>query len=115
MKPNERESTANRFTIAELLNAYVHYKPRDSVAGQKNGMFAGGNGEKYIRLRINGVKVRLSHIVWRLNTGRKIPIGSNIHHKDEDKRNNNFINLELQQAVSHGNKNLRGQNGKEIL
>ena len=112
MKPNERESLANYFNLMDLQRVYNNYKPRNSVSGEKNGMFAGGSGEKYVRLRISGIKIRLSHIVWRLGTGKKIPIGYNIHHKDGNKRNNNFINLELEEAVGHGIKNLRGQNVK---
>jgi len=106
-KPNRRESLANTFNINQLKIALDNYKPRNNVSGIKNGMFSSGTGEKYTRIRINGVKVRRSHMVWRVNTNKKIPVGFNIHHKDENKRNDDFKNLELVDAIGHGIENLR--------
>lgn len=106
VQPNKRESLANKFTLPELEEALSNYRPKKNILGSKNGMFKNGEGEKYIRIRINGEKIRLSHIIWRLKTKELIPIGYNIHHKDENKRNNDFSNLELQEAINHGNLNL---------
>ena len=41
------------------------------------------------------------HLVWWLNTGEVISEGELIHHKDEDKRNNVFLNLEKMSKASH--------------
>ena len=114
-KPNNRKSLANNFSIKELKIALDNYKPNNSLKGKKNGMFKSGTGEKYVRIRINGIKVRRSHIIWVLNKG-KIPKGYNVHHKDENKRNDDFGNLDLIKAGIHGSKNLwRGRrNGKRI-
>lgn len=105
--PNRRESLANNFTLKRLRTALENYKPRTSVAGEKNGMYKSGEGEKYVRIRIDGIKVRRSHIVWRVNNRKKIPIGYNIHHKDENKRNDSPDNLELAEADEHGTLNLK--------
>lgn len=112
MIPNRRESVANRFSLDELENAFNNYKPRKNTSGAKNGMFVDGNGEKYTRIRINKTKVRLSHIVWRINNKQKIPIGCNIHHRDENKRNNASSNLECVDAVIHANQNLKKLKGR---
>lgn len=107
VSPNMRESLANKYSIEELEVVLNNYKPRSKVGGSNNGMFKTGEGEKYTRLRIKGEKVRLSHIVWRVNTKQLIPVGYNIHHKDENKRNNDISNLELEHAVKHGKFNLK--------
>ena len=112
IKPNRRESLSNNYTLKQLRHVLDNYKPKNKVKGCLNGNFKDGNGEKYIRLRIDGVKVRLSHIVFRLNTREKIKMGYNIHHKDENKRNNNSNNLEMVKARPHGNLNLKNQNGQ---
>jgi hypothetical protein len=114
MIPNRRECVANRFSLDELKNALNNYKPRKNISGDKNGMFVNGSGEKYTRIRINKTKVRLSHIVWRIYNKQKIPIGCNIHHKDENKRNNASSNLECNDAVIHGNQNLKNLKGGVI-
>jgi len=114
MIPNRRESLSNKFKLKELENHFNNYKPRKSVSGCNNVMFKHGNGEKYTRLSINKIKVRLSHIVWRINTRGKIPKGYNIHHIDENKRNNDFTNLELVEAGKHGCGNLKNNIQKGV-
>jgi hypothetical protein len=109
-KPNERESNANKFTLRELKKALDSHKEREDLNGRNNLQFKNGNGEKYKRLIIKGLKVKRSHIVWRLVNKKKIKKGYNIHHKDENKRNDNILNLELIKAQLHGNLNLRQNN-----
>jgi len=113
IKPNERESNANRFTLKELKKALDNHKEREDLNGCNNLQFKNGNGEKYKRLIIKGLKVKYSHIVWRLANKKKIKRGYNIHHKDENKRNDNILNLELVKARPHGNLNLRQNNTNE--
>lgn len=40
-------------------------------------------------------------LVWWLNTKILVPEGYIIHHKDEDKHNNTFSNLELKTSLQH--------------
>ena len=107
VKPNRRESLANKYSIEELKQALENYKPKPSVEGCKNALYVGGTGEKYKRIWIKGQKIKMSHIVWRINHQEKIPIGYNIHHKDENKRNDMIDNLELVKADEHGKGNLK--------
>lgn len=41
------------------------------------------------------------HLVWWQRTGEVVPDGCLIHHKDENKRNNKFRNLELKSISDH--------------
>lgn len=41
------------------------------------------------------------HLVWERETGLPIPDGCIVHHKDGDKHNNNFTNLQLMAQKSH--------------
>ena len=41
------------------------------------------------------------HLVWRENTGHVVQPGEHIHHKDENKRNNDFDNLRLKGKSEH--------------
>jgi hypothetical protein len=40
-------------------------------------------------------------VVWWQNTGAMPPSGSVVHHKDENKRNNEFDNLETKPRANH--------------
>ena len=106
MKPNHRESLANNYSIERLKEVLENHKPKTNLCGKNNGMFKDGNGEKYKRIWVDGKKVRLSHIVWRIHNNSKIPMFYNIHHKDEDKRNNHITNLELVKEIDHSKLNL---------
>lgn len=54
----------------------------------------------YPRAYENGIALR-AHIVWWLNTGTVVPIGWNIHHRNGDKLDDHFENLELVEHVNH--------------
>ena len=41
------------------------------------------------------------HLVWEKETGLSVPNGCIIHHKDGDKHNNNFDNLQLMTNQNH--------------
>ncbi len=43
----------------------------------------------------------LHHLVWWQNTGELVPPGHVLHHKNEDKFDNRFENLELLSAAKH--------------
>ncbi len=52
------------------------------------------------------------HYIWWLNTGYILKEGECIHHKDEDKMNNEFSNLEIRNIDEHRNyhSSKRGKN-----
>lgn len=52
-------------------------------------------GHKYIRVYGNGVKKSLAvhRAIWMIMTGEPIPEGWEIHHRDENNKNNLFDNL----------------------
>jgi hypothetical protein len=41
------------------------------------------------------------HLVWWRETGRLVPSGFVLHHKDEQKRHNVFSNLEIKSVAAH--------------
>lgn len=49
---------------------------------------------------VDGSRKRLHVYVWEYYNG-PVPIGYHIHHKDEDKNNNDISNLELKLGVEH--------------
>ena len=46
------------------------------------------------------------HVVYWQHTGHVLQEGENIHHKNENKRDNRFINLELIKHIDHIEKHL---------
>lgn len=55
------------------------------------------------RCYANGYALR-AHVVWWLNTGFCHPKTHDLHHKDEDKLNDNFSNLEVLSKSEHRKK-----------
>lgn len=53
-------------------------------------------GKKY-----RGRYVYEHHLVWWQNTGKTVPKGFLLHHKNEKKRDNRFSNLELKSVSEH--------------
>lgn len=51
---------------------------------------------------INGRRLRLHVYVWMKETGRSVPVGFHIHHKDADKSHNDISNLSLLSKSEHG-------------
>jgi len=45
--------------------------------------------------------VRRTHVVWWLKTGKVVPKGYVVHHKDRDSLNDRFSNLELMKSGKH--------------
>lgn len=41
------------------------------------------------------------HVVWWQNTGQTVPLGCHVHHKDSNRLNNDFNNLELLTKEAH--------------
>jgi hypothetical protein len=96
-----------KFKREDLINALVNYRSKPKLKKRKNPLYKNGFGEPYVRIRINGVKVKRSHIVWMLyNNKNHIPLGMDIHHEDERKRNDKIQNLKLVPHVWHGEMNL---------
>lgn len=57
--------------------------------------------EEYPGKRYRGKYVYEHQLVWWQNTGELVPDDYIIHHKDENKRNNTFSNLELKSRAVH--------------
>ena len=55
---------------------------------------------KYKAIKINGKKIDEHVYVWEQNFG-PIPKGYVVHHKDENKKNNNIDNLEIMTRSEH--------------
>jgi len=53
-------------------------------------------GKKY-----RGRYVYEHHLVWWKHTGQLVPVGFDLHHKDENKRRNVYDNLELKKHGAH--------------
>lgn len=73
------------------------------VSREKHPLWRGGLwlDHGYVRLKDdNGKKRYLHDVIWEELYG-PIPAGYLVHHKDRDKQNNNFMNLELRTVSSH--------------
>ena len=57
--------------------------------------------EGYPGKRYRGKYVYEHQLVWWQNTGQVVPEGFLVHHKNEDKRDNRFGNLELLSRGAH--------------
>lgn len=55
----------------------------------------------YKTIQINGKQVRLHRYVMEQKLGRKLLFNEIVHHKDENKHNNNIDNLELVSRSIH--------------
>jgi hypothetical protein len=104
---NQKESVANKYPIRLLKSVLNNYTEKKCIQREKNPNWKDGLGDQSIRLRVNGEKVRRSHIVWRINHKKKIPIGYHIHHKNENKHDDSISNLQLVKAPEHAIWNLR--------
>lgn len=51
--------------------------------------------------RYRGRYIYEHHYVWWKNTGELVPVGHIVHHKNDDKRDNRFINLEVMSNRDH--------------
>ena len=112
MKRNNGRFVSNRkFKRDDLLFALLNHHFHRNKSGKDNPMYKHGRGEEYIRIRVNGIKVKRSHIVWMIwNKKNRMPMGKDLHHKNGDKRNDKISNLELVDHVEHGKKNLMWRN-----
>jgi hypothetical protein len=108
-----RERTFNH---KDLLLALLNHRSILSISGEGNPLFKDGESSKYVRIRVKGIKVPRSHIVYMLGAGlNKIPRGYLIHHKNENKRDDRFCNLKLEKAIPHGKWNMIPGNKIRIL
>lgn len=81
---------------AVIFNGYKYYK-------QKTGYYQIAETNKRKQL---GVERRLHRAIWKFYNG-EIPKGYQIHHKDENKDNNDISNLELLSASEHAKRHSR--------
>ena len=97
-----------KFKRDDLIFALLNYKYHRNKSGVDNPNYQHGKGEQYIRIRVNGLKVKRSHIVWMIwNKKNRMPVGKDLHHKNENKRDDSIRNLELVDHVVHGKRNLK--------
>lgn len=73
-----------------IFNGYKYYK-------QKTGYYQMAETNKRKQL---GIERRLHRAIWKFYNG-DIPKGYQVHHKDENKDNNDISNLELLSASEH--------------
>lgn len=66
-------------------------------------------GKKY-----RGRYIYEHHLVWWENTGEIVPEGHVVHHKNEDKRDNRFNNLELLSGPKHSSLHNAGETKIEL-
>ena len=105
---NKQFVSNRRFKRDDLIFALLNYRPHKNKSGKDNPNYKNGKGEQYVRIIINGLKVKRSHIVWMIwNKKDYIPKGKIIHHKNENKRDDHITNLELADAIIHGKLNLK--------
>lgn len=57
----------------------------------------------------------LHHLVWWQNTGDLVPVGFVLHHKNEDKFDNRFENLELLSNTAHCQKHGEARHADLLL
>ncbi len=96
-----------KFKREDLIFALLNHKCHRNKSGNDNPMYKHGKGEEYVRIRVNGIKVKRSHIVWMIwNKKNRMPVGKDLHHKNGNKRDDSIKNLELVVPGVHGKKNL---------
>jgi len=98
------------FSREELINALVNYKEKSSISGNKNPIYVNGKNGEYIRIRVNGIKVMRSNIVYMIyHNLSRIPLGFCIHHRNGNKKDDRVENLELIDQIKHGTMNLKNE------
>jgi len=114
IKRKEGRFISNRkFKRDDLMYALLNYKPHRNKSGKDNPNYKNGFGEEYVRIRVNGIKVKRSHIIWMIwNKKNCVPNGKDLHHKNGNKRDDSITNLELVNHVVHGRKNLKSWGGE---
>lgn len=65
--------------------------------------------------RYRGRYVYEHHLVWWQHTRQVVPEGFVIHHKDENKRNNEFSNFELKTAGDHSGEHSRERRQESVI
>lgn len=87
-------------------------KKQDSINTEFGKGYLNNNG--YVCVK----NIPLHHLVWEKFHGKKMPKGYHIHHKDENKTNNDINNLQLMTASDHRKLHMSKENhpnyGKEL-
>jgi hypothetical protein len=95
-----RQSVYTLFKTREYELRSKQFRGLQVLDGIRFTLTKGG----YLRGTFNGKRMLMHHYVWLKHTGQKIEKGWNIHHKDENKENNSFENLELLTVSEHTKK-----------
>jgi hypothetical protein len=111
-KISKEQSPEKRKKISETLKGKKHSKQRrENISkgvkesykkGRVNNHFSKVSKEKIVPRRMyNGKRIYESHYIWFKNTGYFPKKGEVIHHKDFNKLNNDFSNLQLMTNKEH--------------
>ena len=79
-------------------------KKQDSIDTEFGKAYLNKYGYMYIN------KTPLHHLVWENHYNKKVPKGYHIHHKDENKTNNDINNLQLISASEHAKLHAKTRN-----
>ena len=79
-------------------------KKQDSIDTEFGKAYLNKYGYMYIN------KTPLHHLVWGNHYNKKVPKGYHIHHKDENKTNNDINNLQLISASEHAKLHAKTRN-----
>lgn len=110
-KKNKRYYNKHKKEILRKQSIYQKEKRKDIALSEdelsrinrdKLGRFKTTNGnQRYKRCNVNGVNKQKHVVIWENYHKRKVPDGHIIHHRDEDKMNNDIKNLELKELSKH--------------
>lgn len=64
---------------------------------------------KYKAIKVNGKKIDEHRYIMEQKLGRKLGFNEIVHHKDEDKSNNDPNNLELKDRSDHSREHSKGR------
>lgn len=107
-KNGQFERIKERYLREELIETLINSSVMKDPQRPKAKNYKNGQGEKYVRILLRGRRIKRSHIVWMIGHNKlKVPVGKDVHHRNENKKDDRLWNLELADSRKHGNGNLK--------